>query len=172
MTAVPDYLTHYYEAADGPLRSLTHLPLEQAEEIQARIRREARRFASQRPADYLAVRRELEQHIRALFIRQGGQPRLARPHYYILGECDWVLSWYVEGRALRLPLAEVNPLAVSFTYGDSFPAMRYQDGKPYRGKVYTLADLPALVAQYGLPQDWNPTGQFGPERYIEAQVWE
>jgi hypothetical protein len=51
-------------------------------------------------------------------------------------------------------------------------AMRYQDGKPYRGCVYTLAELPDLVGQFGLPQDWNPEGKLAPERYIEAQVWE
>jgi hypothetical protein len=61
---------------------------------------------------------------------------------------------------------------VSLTYGDSFPALRVQDGGLYRGKVYTLDELTELVQNYGLPQDWNPDGRLGPERYIEAQVWE
>jgi hypothetical protein len=43
--------------------------------------------------------------------------------------------------------------------------------KVYRGQVYTLAELPELVARYGLPQVWNPDGKLGPERY-KAQVWE
>ena len=25
--------------------------------------------------------------------------------------------------------------------------------------------------KYGLPQDWNPDGKYGPERYVEAHVW-
>ncbi len=50
--------------------------------------------------------------------------------------------------------------------------MRFADGKPYRGPVYTLAELPGLVAAYGLPQAWNADGTRGPERYIEAQVWD
>jgi len=29
-----------------------------------------------------------------------------------------------------------------------------------------------LIAEFGLPQDWNPEGKRGPDRYIEAQVWE
>ncbi len=49
--------------------------------------------------------------------------------------------------------------------------LRYGDGKPYRRQVYTLAELPELVAQYGLPQNWNPDGKQGPDRYVEAQIW-
>ena len=49
--------------------------------------------------------------------------------------------------------------------------MRYQDGKPYRGQVYTLTELSGLIEQYGLPQDRNAVGEHGPDRYIEAQVW-
>jgi hypothetical protein len=169
---LPDQLYHYYEAASGPFRSLTHLDPEEAERIQASIRAEGSRFASRRAADYLVIRRELEEKIRAVFVAKGGLPQRDRPHYLILGACEWVKRWYVEGREANIPLSAFSPLAVSFTYGDSFPAMRFQDGRPYRGQVYTLAELPDLVACYGLPQDWNASGSLGPERYIEAQVWE
>ena len=170
--SVPTFLSHYFEAASGPFRSLSDLSIEEAEAVQEQIRREGSRFASQRKADYLTIRRELEDRIRALFIAKGGCPRRARPHYLILGDCPWLLSWYTSGCEARLPLADFSPATVSFTYGDSFPAMRYQDGKPYRGQVYTLAELPDLVRQYGLPQVWNAEGKLAPERYIEAQVWE
>ena len=50
--------------------------------------------------------------------------------------------------------------------------MRYQDGKAYRGQVYVLEELSGLLEQYGLPQVWNREGKYGPERYIEAQVWD
>ena len=50
--------------------------------------------------------------------------------------------------------------------------MRYQDGKPYRQQVYTLSELPELVTLYGPPQEWNADGKAGPDRYIEAQVWD
>ncbi len=171
-TPCPDFLTHYYEAGSGPFRSLSDLLLPEAERVQEQICRAGNRFASQRSAGYLLVRRGLEERIRALLIAKGGCPLRARPHYFILGDCPWLLSWYIDGRTLHLPLQRITPSAISFTYGDSFPAMRYQDGRPYRGQVYTLSELPDLVAQYGLPQDWNPDGKRGPERYIEAQVWE
>ena len=168
----PDFLSHYYEAADGPFRNLSDLPLAEAEGILQGIRQGGDgRFASQRQADYLPVRRSLEEKVRELFIAKGGRPRRSRPHYFILGACPWLISWYPHGCELRIPLAAFPPETVSFTYGDTFPAMRYQDGKAYRGQVYTLPEIPGLIEKYGLPQDWNADGKLGPERYIEAQVW-
>lgn len=167
----PDFLTHYYEAARGPLCSLSTLPPDGAERLLTRIRQAGEVFASRRSPDYLAIRRGLEQRIRELFIARGGQPQRATPHYFIVGACPWLLSWYRAGREIRAPLAAFDPSTVSLTYGDSFPAMRFQDGAPWRGQVYMLAELPALVARYGLPQVTNPEGRLGPDRYIEAQVW-
>jgi len=169
---LPDFLSHYYEATDGSFRNLSDLPLVEAEGVLQQIRQAGgRRFASQRPADYLAVRQQLEGQVRQLFIAKGGQPRRQRPHYLIVGTCPWLISWYPHGCELRIPLAAFSAEMISFTYGDTFPAMRYQDGKPYRGQVYTLAELPELIERYGLPQDWNAEGEYGPDRYIEAQVW-
>jgi len=169
---LPAFLSHYYEAAHGPFRSLTRLAPDEGERLQAALRRRGEAFASRRAPDYLAIRRELEARVRALFVARGGRPRLAQPHYMILGACRWVLGWYVDGRELRIPLAAFDPAVVSFTYGDTFPAMRYQDGKATRGQVYLLDELPDLVARFGLPQDVNPDGALGPDRYIEAQVWD
>jgi len=72
---------------------------------------------------------------------------------------------------VRIPMEAIYVSIVSFTYGDLFPAMRVLDGRPYRGQVYTLTELPQLIQTYGLPQVWNADGQRGPERYIEAQLW-
>jgi hypothetical protein len=169
---LPDFLSHYYERNSGPFRSLSDLPLRDAEVVQERIRQAGVQFASQRPVDYLVNRQMIEDRIRSQFIQKGGCPLRRRPHYFILGACTWLLAWYEHGCELRLPLMRFNMSALSFTYGDSFPAMRYQDGKPYRAQVYTWEELPELVVRYGLPQDWNPDGRLGPERYIEAQVWD
>jgi len=169
---VPDHLYHYYEASRGPFVSLSELGPEDAEAILGQIRRDGVTFASRRASEYLEVRRMLEEKVRMLFREKGGRPRRARPHYLILGPCPWVKGWYTDGREIRISLATVSSAVVSFTYGDSFPAMRYQDGKPYRGQVYTLEELPGLVAKYGLPQEWNPDGEHGPDRYIESQIWD
>ena len=168
---IPDTLYHYYEQSRGPFRNLSDLPLEEAEAILSVIRQRGEGFASQRKVDYLPIRRELEDFVRERFIEKGGQPLRVRPHYMILGRCDWLAGWYVRGSALSIPLSQFDPAQLSFTYGDTFPAMRYADGKPYRRQVYTLAELPELVDRYGLPQDWNADGSQGPDRYIEAQIW-
>jgi len=168
---VPDFLSHYYEESDGPFRNLSDLHEADAEALLQEIRRAGDRFASQRQEDYLSIRKGLEERVRDLFIAKGGKPQRGRPHYLVVGACPWLMSWYRQGCELRIPLAAFSLENVSFTYGDTFPALRYRDGKPYRGQVYTLAELPMLIEQYGLPQVWNAEGKLGPDRYIEAQVW-
>jgi hypothetical protein len=168
---LPKYLAHYYEASIGPFINLSDYPPNEAEKILERIRQTKSTFASRRDGDYLKIRRELEERVRDLFIQKGGCPVRARPHYMMLGICEWAKTWYDEGAELRIPLTQFSPEIVSFTYGDTFPAMRYQDDKIYRGQVYTLAEIRALVAEFGLPQEQNPKGALGPDRYIEAQIW-
>ncbi len=168
----PEMIVHYYEAHKGPFWSLSALPLEEAEAILQQIRQEGNVFASKRNREYLSIRKSLEERIYQLFVGKGGQPKRLRPHYFILGRCDWVKSWYCHGRELQILLKTIDPNVISFTYGDSFPAMRYLDGKPYRGQVYILEELSELIARYGMPQEWNSDGRHGPERYIEAQLWD
>lgn len=169
---LPDSLYHYYPCSGQPFRNLSDLPPDAAERLLEQIRQHGEGFASKRQPDYLTIRRELETRVRELFIAKGGQPVREHPNYMILGACDWLKSWYTEGCELSIPLERFAPEQVSFTYGDTFPAMRFPDGKPYRQQVYTLAELPELVDRYGLPQDWNPNGTHGPDRYIEAQIWD
>jgi hypothetical protein len=90
----------------------------------------------------------------------------------IVGACPWVKQWYLEGAEVQIPLTKFKDQNISFTYGDLFPVMRCQDGRPYRGLVYTQSELPGLIREYGLPQQWNAQRQTGPERYIEAQIWD
>ncbi len=166
------HLYHYYDRHRGPFRNLSDLPLAEAEAVLAAIRQAGQTFAAKRTADYLTIRWELEERVRRLFIAKGGRPRRDRPHYFTVGACPWLLDWYVDGCALIVPLCDIAPESISFTYGDTFPAMRLQDGRPYRGQVYTLSELLALLAEYGLPQEWNPDGKAGADRYIEAQLWD
>jgi hypothetical protein len=82
-TMVPDFLSHYYEAAAGPFSNLSMLPPEQAERILEGIRQRGDRFASQRAGETLQVRRGLEELVRKRFIERGGKPKLARPNTMI-----------------------------------------------------------------------------------------
>jgi hypothetical protein len=90
---LPNFLSHYYEASDGPFRNLSDLPLTEAEQILQQIRLgSSRRFASQRRSDYLPIRRDLEGKVRRLFIEKGGCPARERPHYLVLGSCPWLIE--------------------------------------------------------------------------------
>ncbi|WP_310551477.1 hypothetical protein [Paenibacillus glufosinatiresistens] len=165
-------LYHYYEASLGPFRNLSDLEPEEAEAVLEELRLRGTSFAGQRTPDYLAVRRSLETAAREQFIRKGGRPLRSCPHYMTLGECPWLLDWYEDGRQLDLSVGDFEEDRISFTYGDLFPTMRYRDGKPYRGQIYTLKEITGLMDVYGLPQVWNPHGAGGPERYIEVQIWD
>ncbi len=165
------FLYHYFESSHGPFRNLSGLSMEDAEDVMRNLKAKGV-FASQRPEDYLTVRRDLENRARKMFIQKGGKPRSRFPHYLTLGPCEWLKSWYNEAKEITIPLNEIDEDIISFTYGDLFPTMRYLDGKPYREQVYTKREIFWIIEQYGYPQQWNKDGSKGPERYIEVQLWD
>ena len=66
-------LYHYYEQSTGPLRSISDLPDEEAENVLQRIKLEKPDiFLSKRPEDYLQKRRRFEGILREEFIKMGG----------------------------------------------------------------------------------------------------
>lgn len=165
-------LYHYFERTHGPFRNLSGLSEEAADAISEQIRMQGKGFASQRQPDYMRIRRELESQAREQFVAKGGRPRTTFPHYMTLSPCDWLETWYEDAGIIVIGVDTFASDAISFTYGDLFPTMRYSDGKPYRKQVYTKDEIMEIIARYGLPQDWNPDGAKGPERYIEVQVWD
>lgn len=171
MILLPKFIYHYYEAEVGPFKTLSDLSKEHSENVLENLRRRGETFASKRSKDYMIVRRELERTVRALFIEKGGKPLRETPISMTLGPCQWIREWYKDGQEIKIPIELFDHKNISFTYGDIFPAMRYNDKKPYRNKVYTLEEIKEVVSIYGLPQEWNKNGENGPERYIEVQVW-
>ncbi|RKP57969.1 hypothetical protein D7Z26_00175 [Cohnella endophytica] len=166
------YLFHYFEKKYGPFRNLSSLSIEEALEISNQIKHEGKIFASQRSSDYMTIRRELEKIARDQFIVKGGKPRNLFPHYMTLGSCDWLESWYETPGKISINLDKFLEESISFTYGDLFPTMRYQDDKPYRKQVYTKKEIKDVIEKFGYPQVWNRLGDKGPERYIEVQIWD
>lgn len=128
-------------------------------------------FASKRFEGYMKIHRDLEMREREMFIAKGGSPQRDVPHYMTLSKCDWLLSWHKEPMSITISLKDINHELVSLTYGDLFPTMRCNDGRDYKKKVYTLAEIKSVVEQFPFPQEWNNEGKFVPERYVEAQVW-
>lgn len=74
---------------------------------------------------------------------------------------------------LKFPLEKFDKRTISFTYGDSHPTFsdKINDGKEYRKKLYTYDEIVKVIEKYGLPQNWNSEGEYGPERYVEVHVW-
>jgi hypothetical protein len=167
-----NFLCHYYDELTGPFRNLSDLEPDEAERILNEIRLQKKGFASNRSHDYLTIRRSLEVKARELFVMKGGKPIRNYPHYMTFGECPWLLDWFEKGKQLSVPIGDFDANSISFTYGDLFPTMRYQDGKKYRGQIYTIHEIFEVIKEFGLPQEWNLLGNNGPERYIEAQVWD
>lgn len=168
------YLYHYFEKSKGPFLNLSDLCINKAQEVMDKIKENNSLMVSHRYDGYLDRRKELEQIARDIFISKGGKPKRKVPHYMVVEKCNWLNTWYTEGTYVKIPISSFDPSVISFSYGDMFPTFsdRVKDNKEYRKKIYTLDEIKELIVKYGLPQAWNEDGKFGPERYIEVQVWD
>lgn len=168
------YLYHYFERAIGPFKNLSDLSINEAEEVLKKIRNaRPSSQAAQRDTDYMNRRVNYEALVRNLFIEKGGKPTREAPHYMVVEACNWLNSWYIDGCYVKIPIDEFDLNTISFTYGDMHPTFSpiVNDGKEYRKKIYTYHEILKLIEKYGMPQEWNADGRFGPERYIEVQIW-
>ena len=168
------YLYHFYDRRSGPFKSLTKLSSEEASEVMRKIRKERPdSFGAERQDEYVEKRKACEAILRREFAAKGGIMEIDSPHYMVVGFSPWLSTWYEQSEYVKIPIEEFDLKTVSFTYGDSMPTFsdKVNDGKEYRKKLYTYDEIVKLIEKYGLPQDWNGDGKFGPERYIEAHVW-
>ena len=182
-----DYLTRYYTRGAPPFQSLSALPDGEAIQIMQELYAQFEgsilfeRFKD--PALYLYQRKQTEQWTREQFIAKGGQPQAAYPISMVLGSSRWVEK-HAPGAAatqaeIRIPLAILNESEVSFTYPDSMISFWFGQARPaelyqpdYHGRVFTLAEILAIIELKGMPEEnWNThlPGDLAP--YIEAQVW-
>jgi hypothetical protein len=167
------YLYHYYERDTGPFKNLSDLPITDAQLVLDQIKQKNSTFAAHRYDTYLQRRIELEHIAREIFCSKGGKPIRTVPQYMVVEECEWLQSWYLQGAYVKIPITEFDINTISFSYGDMFPTFStfVTDGREYRKQIYTYNEILELVKKYGLPQEWNMDGKYGPERYIEVQVW-
>ncbi|MBO4477871.1 MAG: hypothetical protein J5757_06040 [Lachnospiraceae bacterium] len=167
-------LYHYYEKSRGPFKSISDLSDEEAEEVLRRIRTEKPDiFLARRPEDYLAKRRRFEGILRNEFIKMGGRPERQTPHYMVVEACPFFEKWYEHTAWVSVDASELDLSMLSFTYGDSHPTFsgNVKDGKEYRNRLYNYEEIVKIIEKYGLPQVWNPDFKYGPECYVEVQVW-
>ena len=167
-------LYHYYEKAIGPFRSISDLSDEKAEEVLQKIRREKPDgFLAKRPDDYVQKRRRFEGILKQEFLKKGGLIERDTPHYLVVEAVPFFEKWYEQPEHIILDTENLDLRTISFTYGDSHPTFsgNVKDGKEYRNRLYLYDEILEIIARYGLPQIWNPDFKYGPECYIEVQMW-
>lgn len=167
-------LYHYYDKNSMPFISLSDLPVEQANAVIDKIKvTNPHSFCAKRQDDYMKNRLYFENILRTEFLKKGGKVERQNPYYMVIEKCDWLASWYEDSAFIKIPIEEFDLSTLSFTYGDSHPTFspRINDGKEYRKKLYLYDEILEIIKKYGLPQDWNNGGEFGPERYIEVHIW-
>ena len=167
-------LYHYYDKNIGPFMNLSDLSTHEAKRILKEIRLNKPNVQSAKRHDtYVEDRLYYESIIRDLFIKKGGKITRQAPHYMVIEHSPWLSTWFEDCAFIKIPIEEFDINTLSFTYGDSHPTFspRLNDGKEYRKKLYNYDEILKVIDKYGLPQDWNNDGRFGPERYIEVHVW-
>lgn len=168
------FLYHYFDKKVGPFKNLSELSLEDAQELLNEIRLHRPNCqCAKRSASYVQDRLYYENILRDEFRKKGGHIERQVPHYMVVEHSPWLSTWFDNSDCIKIPIEEFDLSTVSFTYGDSHPTFspRVNDGKEYRKKLYTYDEILKIIDKYGLPQDWNDDGKFGPERYIEAHIW-
>ena len=167
-------LYHYYNKNAKPFLNLSDLKIEDANALLNEIRQTSPdSYCAKRPPEYVKKRLYYENILREEFKKKGGKIERNVPHYMTVEHSPWLSSWYEECAYIKIPIEEFDLNTLSFTYGDSHPTFsdRVNDGKEYRKKLYTYHEILKIIDKYGLPQEWNNDGVFGPERYIEVHIW-
>lgn len=176
MESFPEVVTHIYDPRRGPCRNICDLSEVQAERVLDEIRASGLRAIK---SNYLQRRRLTEAWLIRERRRLLGPTKLERPVYFFLGD-------FSDGkdpsrpRSLVVRLREFPPETLTFTYPDSMaslPIATRDDLRPqrkrYHGQVFTLGEIEAVVAEYGMPGErWKTDPTMKYDKFIEVQVWD
>ena len=181
-----DILIHAYKKGTSPFRSLSALSDLEALEMMKNLYIKGSLFWErfEDPAQYLRLRKQVEEWLRREFVAKGGNPQASYPIYMMLGRSKWVqtmldattLATTVE---IQIPLSLFRECDVSFTYPDSMVSfILNKERNPdyylpeYHGRVFTLSEICAIVEANGLPgYRWGTNLPSDLANYIEAQIW-
>jgi len=182
-----DYLIHAYRRGTDPFRSLSALSDMEAMHIMKDLYVEESIFWERfkDPAQYLQIRRKVEQWLRREFIAKGGKPQAPYPIYMVLGRSKWIQTMLdaatlATTMEMQVPLSIFRECDVSFTYPDSMVSFMLDNQRnpeyylpEYHGKVFTLSEIRSIVEANGLPGcEWGTNLPSHLANYIEAQIWD
>jgi hypothetical protein len=175
-------LTHYHHKNDDPFQNLSSLTDEEALSVTSNLRDRVglvyHRFRN--PEQYLKQRREAENWVRQEFIKKGGQPISAYPHYFVIERAKWIEEGYSgESRVVQFPVSAFQVEQVSFTYPDSMISywLKSQTNRAfhrpeYHGQVFVLSEISKIIDAFGVPdEEWRTEETRKYDLFIEAQVW-
>lgn len=173
---LPDVITHNYDPDRGRFRNLCNLMDSEAEEVLAAINASGRRTVK---PSYLIRRRRTEAWLLSERTRKLGVPPLRHPIYFFLGNM-------ADGADPSRPASVVLPLAafaddmLTFTYPDSMASLPLgaradltHEGRPYHGRVFTLAEIRDVISAFGMPVRTELGASIGGhDRFVEVQLWD
>lgn len=171
---LPSYVTHYY--FEEPFRTISGLSQDALKDVLLKVQRSRKVPNRLTSASYLERRARYEARMYAQFCAKGGQPEIAYPYYFVLGEAD--VADILGPHSISLPLGNIPSEWLSFTYTDSWPAYEATTlrgdppRKPQYEQVYRKEELPHLIEIYGWPGDRYTYGTG--QRFdvsVEAQLW-
>ena len=116
--------------------------------------------------NYYPLRKAADERVREQFVALGGKPQLEHPYSFVLGESDYLKTWFDEGDSLRIPLDEIPDEQISFTLGDSCAKLSRNDSLEVLTKQMLIDRLHTLDDSLErLVQSIAPYG------YMEVQLW-
>lgn len=164
------YITHYYVKGTDPWKNIMLLPEEAAFQKAAELASAHKGMTSYgRFADfinYYPLRKAADKLLREQFTGLGGKPLLEHPYSFVLGESNYLKTWFDEGDSLRIPLDEIPDELISFTPGDSCAKLSRNDSLEVLTKqmlierLHTFDDSPESLIR-----------SIAPYGYVEAQLW-
>jgi len=176
------YLYYYYEQKMGPFRMLTDLSVDEARKIVvSEVKKTHTEYTD--VDGFLQMRYNCDARLRETFAARGGYIERNNPVYMMLGEHSSWATAYENPAVIKIPLAEIDPMTVSFTYGDSFVVFEQNkySTEEYWGKVYFKDEILELISRIGYPPqvlyDFKAENytKYSPVAdhllYVEAHVW-
>jgi hypothetical protein len=175
-------LTHYHHKDDPPFQNLSSLATEEALSVIHKLRDRTGAVYSRfkDPEKYLSQRQDTEHWVRQEFIKKGGRPVSAYPHYFVVEQAKWIQEGYNgQSRDIQFPLSAFNGTHISFTYPDSMIShwLKSQTDQvfyrpEYHGQVFGLNEIHKIIEMFGIPDEqWRSEDIRKYDLFIEAQVW-
>ena len=153
---------HYFEIQYGPSACILKIPYEKAILINHKnMKTETERTY------YMKQRLMIEKNMRKMFIKKGGEPVLKNAFYFTVGRNDFIGELYNHWDFIKIPIRNLDPKTISFTYHDSFQAYKRKDDHFTKRKVYTIYEIDSIMNICG----WNFPKKKIPY-YLEMQLWD